>query len=188
MVRGTGRARQSRWTRGVAVAVCAVVVTGCGAAQKAGDTARGAGEKAAEEAIAAQTDGIEDVEVDAEAGTVTFEGPTGTWHVGEDLAVPKSFPDDVPLPEGGHTVNAFLDERGLVEVTTLVTDTDLTAHEERVRGGLVAAGYTVGKAREVKLGDLPQRLLPAQGHGTRVEVRFGVAMGRASVHYAISEG
>lgn len=187
MVRGTGRTLQSRSGRGVAVALCAVVLAGCGAAEKAGDTARGAGEKAAEEAIAAQAEGLEDVEVDAESGTVTFDGPTGTWHVGEDLDVPASFPAAVPLPEGGHTVNAVLDEEGLVEVTTLVTDDDLAAHEERVRTGLSAAGYTVGRARDVMLGDLPQRLLPARGHGTRVKVRFGVAMGRASVHYAISD-
>lgn len=170
---------------GVVALACVVLAAGCGAADGAGQAVERAGESAAERAIASQSDDIDDVEVDADEATVTFEGPNGTWRLGQDLELPPSFPATVPLPEGGHSINAVLDKDDLVEVTTLVTDADLVAHEERVRAGLVAAGYDVGSVRRVELEGVRQRLLPATGHGTRVEVRFAKALGHASVHYAI---
>lgn len=162
-------------------------VTGCGAEEKVREKTEAAGEGAIEKAITEGEHGkdIDDVDVDAKAGTITFKGKEGTLLVGEDLAMPDGFPATLPLPEGGHSVNAVGAEAGVYEVTMFVTDPDLAAHEQRIRSGLEQAGYKIG-VTETATGDgAEQRVVNGTGHGTAVAVRFSVALGRSSVHYSV---
>lgn len=173
------------------VAVMGVVVGGallgaCGAAEKAEKAGEDAVEKSIADAAKKESDDVEDVEVDSDAGTITIEGKDGTLVLGEDLPLPEGFPATLPLPEGGHTVNAVAGEEGAFEVSMFVTDPDLGAHEQRIRAGLDADGYTVGATRDEVLDGVPQRVVPATGHRTAVEVRLGVAVGRATVHYSVT--
>lgn len=175
-------------TQGVGAGVVAVaLLAGCGAKDKVEGAAESAGEKAVESAVSEAAGGeeIEDVDVDADSGTIKIKGKDGTLLLGEDLPLPEDFPDTLPLPEGGHSVNAVIAEKGVFEVTMFVTDTDLVGHEERIRAGLTAAGYEIEPTVEETVKDVDQRVVKGVGFGTDIAVRFSTAMGKASVHYSV---
>ncbi|WP_110240296.1 hypothetical protein [Nocardioides gilvus] len=183
----------SRFVRSGSLALVALTVvalgavTGCSAEEKVRDKAETAGEGALEKAIAdgEHGDDVEDVDVDAETGTITIKGKDGTLLIGEDLAMPEEFPSTLPLPEGGHSVNAVAAEQGVFEVTMLVTDTDLAAHEERIRAGLERADYEIEATETATVDGVAQRVVNGIGHGFEVAVRFSVALGKSAVHYSV---
>lgn len=162
-------------------------VTGCGAQEKVREKTEAAGEGALEKAITEgeHGDDVEDVDVDAESGTITIKGKDGTLLVGEDLAMPEGFPATLPLPEGGHSVNAVAAEKGVFEVTMLVTDPDLAAHEKRIRSGLEQADYAIEPTGTATVDGVEQRVVNGVGHRHDVAVRFSVALGRSAVHYSV---
>lgn len=173
-----------------AVALTVVVVSGsvgCGAQEKVREKTETAGEGALEKAIAQGQYGedVEDVDVDAASGTITIKGKDGTLVLGEDLPMPEDFPTTLPLPEGGHSVNAVAAEKGVFEVTMLVTDTDLAAHEERIRAALERADYEIEPTVKAAVDGVEQRVVNGTGHGTDVAVRFSVAVGKSAVHYSV---
>lgn len=179
---------RSRLVRtGLLAAAASCLLVGCGAGETVRDKAETAGESALEKAITDSEQGehVEDVDVDADAGTITIQGKDGTLLMGEDLPMPAGFPDALPLPEGGHSVNAVVAESGLYEVTMFVTDPDLGAHEEQIRARLAQADYEVAATEEATVDGVAQRVVNAVGRGTDVAVRFSVALGKAVVHYSV---
>lgn len=183
MRRGLGAAATS-----VVAGVGAVLLlSGCGAQEKASDTAASVSEKAIEKAVndAAEGDGVEDVEVDRDAGTVEIKGEDGTLLLGADLAMPDGFPETLPLPEGGHAINAVHAEGGVFEVTMSVVATDLAEHEEHLRRALESAGYAIEETAEETVDGVEQRVVHGVGHDTQIALRLATVMEKPSVHYSV---
>lgn len=152
-----------RLTALVAAAVLGVVgLTGCSSVE----------EKVVESAIKKENPDVTDVEVEKDKG-LKIESEDGSVGVGSKAELPKGFPKDVPLPQGGELATSMTQGDEMVVMYSVKT-IDVAAEQDRIVKALEDAGYTV-EVSPMNLGEIEGFSVNAVGHGRTV----GVALTRA---------
>ena len=100
-------------------------------------------EKATEQAIeqAAEQAGGGNVDLDLDSGTVTVEGEDGNMAIGSDLALPDTWPADVPAYDGGSLVSVM--DSGNGSTGTWQVEGSVKEVADGYRATLEGAGYSL---------------------------------------------
>lgn len=100
-------------------------------------------ENATEQAIeqAAEQAGGGNVDLDLDSGTVTVEGEDGNMAIGSDLALPDTWPADVPPFEGGSLISVM--DSGNGSTGTWQVDGTVKEIGDSYRATLEGAGYSL---------------------------------------------
>lgn len=115
---------------------CLVVV---GAVSGCGQIVENATEQAIEQA--AEQAGGGNVDLDLDSGTVTVEGEDGNMAIGSDLALPDTWPADVPPFDGGSLVSVM--DSGTGSTGTWQVEGSVKDVADSYRAALEGAGYSL---------------------------------------------
>lgn len=115
---------------------CLLVVTTVSAC---GQIVENATEQALEQA--AEQAGGGNVDLDLESGTVTVEGEDGNMAIGSDLALPDTWPADVPPFDGGSLVSVV--DSGSGSTGTWQVEGSVKDVADSYRAALEGAGYSL---------------------------------------------
>lgn len=130
------------------IIVIAVVVIGAGAAWAGGVFKEKAAEEIIENAIESQDDGDADVDIDLSDEEANIEVNGSTLQVGNDVAIPEEFPDDVFLPDG--TVAAVVNTAEGAYSVTMTSTASLMALRDDYETRQAGDGWT--KSSSVTVG------------------------------------
>lgn len=131
--------KRNRMRLNVMACLLALFAAGCGKAA----------EEASEAIIEANMPDGGNVEIDAEGGSIRFQGPDGSgaevqFEAGESVALPENFPADVPVPEGvtWSVVQSSTAEGAGGIVVQGATATPLAEVAAFVKSGATGQGWT----------------------------------------------